>query len=253
MRVAVIIPARFQSSRLPGKPLQQVGGQSVLAHTIQNMQEAGYPIWVATDDERIAQEAARYGASPMIIEEDVSSGTERVALAMRQIQQDVDVVVNVQVDEIGFKADHLHQLVHLFNVPEVQIATPITPIRRKDELFNPNVVKVVRRRDGAALLFSRQAIPYQWLDVDQWVHAFTYYRHIGVYAFRPRILQQLYHLPPTPLEQAERLEQLRWMEHGYDIYTVEIDVHLPAIDTHQDIIEAEELLGNDVQVSGPAH
>ncbi len=244
-RVAVVIPARYGSTRLPGKPLVPIGGIPLIIHIIENIIASGYPIWVATDDQRIVQAVSNTPAKALIIDGEFKSGTERVQATMKYIPEDLDIIVNFQVDEIGFSSDSLRKLVNDLAKSDLGIATPICPISRKEELFDRNVVKVVKRQDGRSLYFSRQAIPYVWDSPDSWHKSNVFYRHLGIYAFKRETLNEIVNLPESSLEKAERLEQLRWLEFGYDILTVEVEpIILPAIDTPGDLELANKLLTN---------
>ncbi|NPA33555.1 MAG: 3-deoxy-manno-octulosonate cytidylyltransferase [Chlorobi bacterium] len=249
-RTAVVIPARYGSTRLPGKPLVSIGGTPLIIHIIENILTAGFPVWVATDDERIVQAVGNTPAKSIVIDGDFKSGTERVQATLKHIPEEFDIIVNFQVDEIGFSAASLTRLVSVLSESELGIATPICPISKKEELFDRNTVKVVRRRDGRALYFSRQAIPYMWESPDTWHQSNLFYRHLGIYAFKRNILNEIAELPESPLEKAERLEQLRWLENGYDILTVEVEpVMLPAIDTPSDVELANKLFTNASETS----
>lgn len=255
-RVAVVIPARYGSTRLPGKPLVSIGGTPLIVHIIDNVINAGYQAWVATDDPRIVQAVSNTPAQAVIVDGNFKSGTERVHATLMHIPQNFDIIVNFQVDEIGFSSSSLNTLVSRFIETDFGIATPICRISRKEELFDRNTVKVVRRYDGRALYFSRQAIPYVWDSPDKWHTVNTFYRHLGIYVFRRNVLNELAKLPESDLEKTERLEQLRWLEHGYDILTVEVEpVILPAIDTPGDVELANKLLADasETETSNSSH
>ncbi len=244
-RVAVVIPARYGSTRLPGKPLLPIGGTPLIIHIIENIITSGYPIWVATDNQKIVQAVSNTTAKAIIVDGNFNSGTERVQATLKHIPQEFDIIVNFQVDEIGFSANSLRKLVNELAKSDLGIATPICSISRKEELFDRNTVKVVKRQDGRAMYFSRQAIPYMWDSPDSWHKSNIFYRHLGIYAFKRETLNEIVNLPESPLEKTERLEQLRWLEFGYDILTVEVEpIMLPAIDTPGDVELANKLLTN---------
>lgn len=261
MHVAIGIPARVGSSRLPEKPLVQLMERPLLGWVLEealrfqemvqlNHMFAHISIFVATDSERILEFCAREFPAVkgiLIADPSISSGTERIARALekdRNLRHNPpDLIVNWQVDEPGFSSESLLQVLKKFTDASVQIATPITEIRARHELFDVNVVKVVCAREGKALYFSRQCIPYQWNKPVEWLNTpGLYWRHVGIYAFRRTTLEHILRLPPSPLEQAERLEQLRWLHAGIPIHCVPVDVSLPSIDTPHDVALAEEIL-----------
>lgn len=241
MKTAIIIPSRLGSTRLARKPLKQIAGVSLVERVYRGCKKAhGIDvIAVATDSEEIAEHVRSFGCDVIMTPETCETGTERVAIAARSLPEDIDVIINVQGDEPLIDPVVLDKLRGLFEVSAgVRIATPITPLGNKAELANPAVVKVALSRDDRALYFSRSPIPFDRDGGD----LVDYWQHIGVYAFRKKNLQQILELPPCPLELAEKLEQLRWLDAGYTIHCVKVDYRSVAVDTADDVDRVEEIL-----------
>lgn len=235
----IIIPARFQSTRFPGKSLVDLGGKTMIQRVIEQVTTC-YPqagIAVATDDIRIAEHAGEFCQVVMTSAEH-SSGTDRVAEAYGKLGWNCDVVVNVQGDEPFIQPKQIELLVNSFRDKNTQIATLKFKLSSNEEVQNPNAVKVVSNLQDFALYFSRSVIPYP-RAID---NKTLYFKHVGIYAFRPAILQQITALPLGMLEQSETLEQLRWLENGYRIKVLETDFISPAIDTADDLQIALEYL-----------
>ncbi|NNE28504.1 MAG: 3-deoxy-manno-octulosonate cytidylyltransferase [Saprospiraceae bacterium] len=233
----VIIPARFASTRLPGKPLLKLGGKALLRHVCERCQEADEvdAVVVATDDGRIQQAVEEWGFDAQMTRSDHQSGTDRIGeVALSRLEG--DIVVNVQGDEPFLDPGHIDQLIRFLKEnPETPIATLMAPLP-ESELDNPNVVKVAAEQNRA-LYFSRAPIPYT-RNQDHKVH----YRHIGVYAFQRSALLEVILLQPSTLEKQESLEQLRWLAAGYPIGVLKVDDSAPGIDTQEDLEKAEEWL-----------
>ena len=229
-----IIPARYASTRFPGKPLALIHGKPMIQVVYEHVLEAGLDqVAVATDDERIAECVRGFGGQVVMTSPDHPSGTDRCGEAARQLQlHDEDVIVNIQGDEPGISAKEISLLTSLFTRPEVEIATLVRPFTDPEEAENPNKVKVVIAQDRKALYFSRYPIPYRR---DTASEAPTYHQHLGIYAYRHKTLQNLIKLTPSMLEQTEKLEQLRWLENGYNIYTATCDYSGIGIDTPEDL------------------
>ena len=231
-----IIPARYASTRLPGKPLLTIGQKTIIQHVYERSKLALEQVIVATDDERIYEEVQRFGGAAIITSAHHQSGTDRVREALDNCRITPDVVINIQGDEPFVSPTLLTELVRCFSDPNTDIATPIfaypsdTP---RDEIANPNQVKVVTSADGYALYFSRFPIPYQRAE-----YTTTYFRHIGLYAFRSEVLREVTDLPVSPLERSESLEQLRWLQAGYRIKTIETQELSIGIDTPEDLEKA---------------
>ena len=246
MRIAAIIPARYHSTRLPAKPLQKLGGKSIIEWVYHAVKAVIEDVVVATDDVRIAEEVERFGGCAIMTSKAHRSGTDRCAEALTKMGSDYDVVINVQGDEPFIRREHIEALIECFNNPETEIATlakPMTSAEDVADIHNPNSVKVVTDLRGRALYFSRAAIPYQ-RDVEQseWSKHHTYLKHIGVYAFRAQTLKAVTSLDTSSLEQTEKLEQLRWLEHGYYISVAKPPYATMGIDTPEDLQRAEEML-----------
>lgn len=246
MRIAAIIPARYHSTRLPAKPLQKLGGKSIIEWVYGAVKAVVEDVVVATDDVRIAEEVERFGGCAIMTSEAHRSGTDRCAEALTKIGGDYDIVVNVQGDEPFIRREHIEALIVCFNNPETEIATlakPMTSAEDIADIHNPNNVKVVTDLRGRALYFSRAAIPFQ-RDVEQseWSKHHTYLKHIGIYAFRTQTLRDVTSLDTSSLEQTEKLEQLRWLEHGYYISVAKTPYATMGIDTPEDLQRAEKML-----------
>ena len=230
----VVIPARYESSRLPGKPLADIAGRSMVEHVYRRAQAASCvpAVLVATDDTRIRDAVAAFGGDVRMTAQSHRSGTERVAEAARDLH--CDLVVNLQADEPLVDPGAIDLAVAaLVDAPQVLMSTVRCPITDPAALADPNVVKVVVDGQGFALYFSRAAIPHL-PNGDPRVPPGTY-KHVGLYAYRRDFLLQLAALDPTPLERAERLEQLRALEHGYRIQTVEVTKDPVGVDTPEDL------------------
>jgi 3-deoxy-manno-octulosonate cytidylyltransferase (CMP-KDO synthetase) len=244
MRISAIIPARYASSRFPAKPLALIGGKPMIERVYESVLKCQQfqQVVVATDDERIANCVHAFGGNVMMTRSDHQSGTDRIAEAARQLP-DTDVIVNVQGDEPFIQAEQLDQVCAFFQDPRVDIATLAHPLQELDRILDANVVKVAMAASGRALYFSRSPIPYlRGLPQAEWPTSQKHFQHLGIYAYRTEVLIQLTALPPSPLEQAESLEQLRWLEAGYSIY-VGITPHKSiGVDTPEDLAKAEHLL-----------
>lgn len=248
MPVAIgIIPARYASTRLPGKPLLDLGGRSMIERVVRQAQQAQLArVVVATDDERILDHVRGFGGEAVLTRPDHPSGTDRVWEAFEQLGRPAEVqcIVNIQGDEPFVHPAQLDALVALFAQPPAPaIATLIKPVLSEEELFSPHLPKVVTDQRGRALYFSRHPLPYQrQRPAAEWLAHYPYHRHLGLYAYQPAVLQQLTQLPPSPLELAESLEQLRWLEHGYAIQTAVTDLDAFGIDTPADVERARARL-----------
>ncbi len=247
MKTIVIIPARYASTRFPGKPLAKLGGKPIIEHVFERASGADIvdDVRVATDDERIAStiNAAMGREVAVMTSTEHKSGTDRCGEVVRKLKTqglDFDVVVNLQGDEPFVRPCDIESLTACFNNPEVQIATLRRRITDGEDLTSPNCVKVVSSAAGRALYFSRQTIPYR-RDVpqNQWLAEGEYYKHIGIYAFRTDVLLEVCQLPQSALEMSEKLEQLRWLEAGYQIAVADTDYDGVGIDTPEDLARAE--------------
>ena len=243
MKILGIIPARYASTRLPGKPLALIQGKPMIQHVFERVKESNTvdKIIIATDDERIMNVAASFGAEAILTSPLHNSGTERCAEVASVIGNDFDVVINIQGDEPFIEAEHLKSLRDLFLNDKVQIGSLIKKISSLEELKNLNVVKAVKTPDGKALYFSRSVVPYlRNIEEHDWFHHHSFYKHIGLYGYQKETLLKSAHLSPTPLEQAESLEQLRWLENTISIHLAETFIETLSIDTNEDLIKANK-------------
>jgi 3-deoxy-manno-octulosonate cytidylyltransferase (CMP-KDO synthetase) len=242
MNVSVVIPARLASTRLPRKVLADLGGRPVLRHVwerVARMRRAT-EVLVATDSEEVAEVVAGWGGQFVMTSPACRSGTERIASMLDGLHG--DFILNVQGDEPFIEPKLLDSLVERFASAGGDIVTPVYRIHDSAMLANPAVVKVVRAGDGSALYFSRSAIPYlRGVPVEQWAERGAYWGHLGVYGYARAVLARYPTLPESALEAAESLEQLRFLEAGYRIQTVETDYHAVAIDTPADLERARAL------------
>jgi 3-deoxy-manno-octulosonate cytidylyltransferase (CMP-KDO synthetase) len=238
-QVVVLIPARFASSRFPGKPLADIDGRPMIEHVYRRAaaSTAVARVMVATDDLRIAAAVASFGGEVRLTRSDHPSGTDRLAEVAHTL--DEDVIVNVQGDEPLLDPRAIAEAVAPFSDPSVSMTTLYRRIESPDELTNPNVVKVVVDRAGFALYFSRAPIPYVRGPQREWPPR---YRHVGLYAYRRTTLLVLASLDPTPLERAESLEQLRALEYGIRIKAVETEYESIGVDTPEDLVAVKRLL-----------
>lgn len=237
MKVLGVIPARFASTRFPGKPLVDIQGKSMIRRVYEQALKAkGLDhVVVATDDERIAEELKSFGGEYIMTGTQHQSGTDRCAEVARQLPG-FEVLLNIQGDEPFIDPAQIDLLVSCFADPNVQLATLIKEIHTETELFNPNLPKVVLNARKEAVYFSRQTIPYlRNAEKENWLQAHLFYKHIGIYGYTASVLQEITALPPSSLEIAESLEQLRWIENGYAIQTRVTDIETIAIDTPDDL------------------
>lgn len=248
MKFAAIIPARYASTRFPGKPLVQIDGKSMIQRVYEQVSKVLEMVYVATDDQRIYDEVIRFGGKIIMTSETHQSGTDRCYEAYTKMDQDVDVILNIQGDEPFIKPTQIQTLMACFTDEVVQIATLVRRVTEEDGveyLQSPNHPKVIVNKQNEAVFFSRAVIPFlRNYPSDEYLDHHNYYTHIGIYAYRTNILKELVALPASSLEKAESLEQLRWIENGYRIrvgYTSEKSV---GIDTPDDLKEIEKFIHN---------
>ncbi len=243
MNFIAIIPARYQSTRFPGKPLALLGNKPIIRHVYENARAVLEHVWVATDDERIAEVVKGFGGKVVMTRNDHQSGTDRCAEAASKIPVNFDVVINIQGDEPFIRREQLEALKGCFADPQTQIATLIKKAENEAELFNPNRPKVVVDKQQNALLFSRSPIPFiRGREREDWISSHPFYCHLGMYAYRANILAEITKLRPSALELAESLEQLRWIENGYKIKTAITIFESIGIDTPEDLETARKLI-----------
>lgn len=246
MKFVGIIPARYASTRFPAKPLAMLGGKTVIERVYRQVAGQLDDAYVATDDRRIYDAVVAFGGKAIMTSVNHKSGTDRVYEALTKIEGDFDVVVNIQGDEPFIQPSQLQAIQACFADAQTDIATlvkPFTPEQGYEALANPNSPKVVVDKNMNALYFSRSIIPYlRGREPQDWLGCHTYYKHIGLYAYRAEVLREITALPQSPLELAESLEQLRWLENGYTIKVGISEVETIGIDTPEDLQHAEEFL-----------
>ncbi len=238
MKIIGIIPARYGSTRFEGKPLAMIDGKTMIQRVVEQAKKAETlaDVIVATDDDRIAKHILDLGEKVVMTSSTHQSGTDRCAEVMRLLKERFDAIINIQGDEPFMDPSQINALTLLMAKSEVQIATLAIKLKDNATLFDPNKVKVTIAKNGQALYFSRHAIPYlRNVKVENWNTHFSYYKHIGLYAYKTEVLKKLSALPQSPLEMAESLEQLRWLENGYRIHVAITDIETPAVDTPEDL------------------
>jgi len=245
MKFYGIIPARFASTRFPGKPLAMINGKSMIMRVYEQASGASCfsDVLVATDDDRIFSYVNENGGKAIMTSVQHRSGTDRVFEATGRIIADKNdfhdsVIINIQGDEPFIDPAEIDRLAASFSRPQVSIATLIKKITSKEELFDKNVVKVIIGKGKRALYFSRTPLPFvRDVDASGWLSEFSFYKHIGIYAYRADILKEISELPSSSLEMAEGLEQLRWLENDYIIHTEETDYESISVDTPDDLLK----------------
>lgn len=233
----IVIPARYASSRFPGKPLVDIGGKSMIRRTYEQASKTGGSVWVATDDERIVVHVESFGGKVLLTSDQHTSGTDRCAEALNTLHTKglvhPKVVLNVQGDEPFIDPADILLVAELFRHKETDIGTLVTPFRDKADVADPNKVKVALADTGRCLYFSRSQVPF--LRNPEGHEAHVFYRHIGLYGFRPEVLKAVSELKPARLEIAESLEQLRWLENGYNISAATTRSSSPSVDSPDDL------------------
>lgn len=243
MKFIGIIPARYASTRFPGKPLAFLAGKPVIQRVYEQAVSVLGEAYVATDDERIREAVAQFGGQAVMTSTDHKSGTDRIQEAATLINTDADVIINVQGDEPFIQRSQLETVCHLFDDPQVQIGTLGKPFETMEATENPNSPKIVTDLQGYAMYFSRSVIPFiRGKERQDWLGHFPFLKHIGLYAYRREVLSEITKLPQSPLELAESLEQLRWLQNGYRIKVGLTDVETVGIDTPEDLARAEAML-----------
>ncbi len=247
MQFIGIIPARYASTRFPGKPLADLGGKPMIQRVYEQAKKALNTVVVATDDERIYNCVQSFGGEVVMTRADHKCGTDRCLEAWEKLHiAEPAVVINIQGDEPFIQPEQIEAIKSCFDDPTTEIATLVKPFTEEDGLAaleNPNTPKVVMAPDGTALLFSRSVIPYlRGIDKNEWLKQHLHYKHIGMYAYRTNVLAQITQLAQTPMEKAESLEQLRWLENGYKIKVAVCHTASIGIDTPADLQKAIEFL-----------
>jgi 3-deoxy-manno-octulosonate cytidylyltransferase (CMP-KDO synthetase) len=237
MQILGIIPARFASTRFPGKPLVDIAGKSMIQRVYEQAKKCIHltEVIVATDDIRIYDHVLNFGGVAIMTSTDHQSGTDRCAEVALQHPQ-YNVIINIQGDEPYIDPEQISKLAACFNNADTQLATLVKKIQTEHELFNVNSPKVIINKLSEAVYFSRSPLPHiRGQERQNWLSHFTYFKHIGIYGYRADVLQQVTKLPVSPLEKAESLEQLRWIENGYRIKVAETELETHAIDTPEDL------------------
>jgi 3-deoxy-manno-octulosonate cytidylyltransferase (CMP-KDO synthetase) len=242
-----IIPARYASSRFPGKPLALIGDKPMIQRVYEQAHKSIDLVYVATDDKRIFDAVLNFGGKAIMTSPDHQSGTDRCAEAVTLIANETgispDIVINIQGDEPFIKPEQIDLLKQCFNSESVEIATLVRKVEEGEDIFNPNQPKVIINSEGDALYFSRAAIPYiRDTEISKWSGKHIYYKHIGLYAYRTETLKRITLLPRSPLEIAESLEQNRWLENSLRIRTALTLWESIGIDTPDDLEKAKLLL-----------
>ncbi|MDB5131298.1 MAG: kpsU [Mucilaginibacter sp.] len=237
MNILGIIPARYASSRFPGKPLVDIAGKTMIRRVYEQAKKCPNlsEVIVATDDEHIFDHVKDFGGVAAMTSTNHQSGTDRCAeVALKYPQH--DVIINIQGDEPFIDPEQINILISCFKSPDTQIATLIKKVQTEQELFNPNSPKVLVNKRSEAIYFSRLPLPYiRGQEEQNWLQHFTYFKHIGIYGYRADVLQEITKLPVSSLEKAESLEQLRWIENGYRIKVAETELETFAVDTPEDL------------------
>ncbi|MCC8142615.1 MAG: 3-deoxy-manno-octulosonate cytidylyltransferase [Tannerellaceae bacterium] len=242
-----IIPARYASTRFPGKPLADMKGKPMIQRVYEQVWQVLDNVWVATDDKRIEEAVLNFGGQVVITSDQHTSGTDRCYEAFCKVGAGYNIIINIQGDEPFIQPSQIEIVKNCFEDETVQIATLVKPFKGTDDfekdLFTANTPKVVLNKKLEAMYFSRSIIPYiRGKQHTEWLKEHTFYKHIGLYAYRADVLKEITSLPPSTLEQAESLEQLRWLENGYKIKTGITEVETVGIDTPEDMEKALRFL-----------
>ena len=243
MKFIAIIPARYASTRFPGKPLALLGTKPIIQHVYEQALKYFDNVVVATDDSRIAQTVEGFGGKVVMTRSDHQSGTDRIAEAYSKLGKEFDVVVNIQGDEPFIQREHMERICEAFDYQQTQIATLAVPFSSLAAAGNSNSPKIVTDALGYAMYFSRSLIPFvRGVDRNKWLEHYPFVKHIGVYAYRSEVLREIAQLPQSKLEKAESLEQLRWLENGYRIKVQTVAKETIGIDTPDDLKKATKQL-----------
>ena len=246
MKFIGIIPARYASSRFPGKPLALLSDKPMIQWVYERVSGLLDKVVVATDDERIWNAVQAFGGEAILTSPNHPSGTDRCLEAYEKLNEKFDVIINIQGDEPFIHPSQIELLKEAFRNDDTQLATLVKPFTSEDDfenLFNPNTPKVLLNSKGQAIYFSRSVIPYiRGKHHSEWLRSHVFYKHIGIYAYKPQVLQAITSLPPSTLEKAESLEQLRWIENGYAIEVRITNEETIGIDTPEDLERAVRML-----------
>jgi len=245
MKFIGLIPARYASTRFPGKPLALLAGKPVIQHVYEQASKVLDAVYVATDDERIYNKVEEFGGKAVMTSTEHHSGTDRIEEALQKVGGDFDVVVNIQGDEPFIQKSQIETLCKCFDDKNTQIATLGKPFESIEAVENPNSPKIVLDNNGYAMYFSRSIIPFiRGVEKNEWLNKHAFLKHLGVYAYRSNVLNEITKLPQSELELAESLEQLRWLQNGYKIKVGLTNAETVGIDTPDDLKRAEEFIRN---------
>ena len=243
MKVVGIIPARYNSTRFPGKPLAMIKGKTMIQRVCDQAWKSKLDaVVVATDDIRIADEVLKFGGKYVMTDPRHQSGTDRCCEAVQMLEEQYDAVINIQGDEPFIDPRHIDLLVDMISRDDTQLASLVKRVEEAEDLFGSSKVKVVMDKTGKALYFSRNPIPFmQNVAHEKWLQKGRFYQHIGIYAYKTETLYQIAKMHPSALEQAESLEQLRWLENGLSIRMAVVAGESLSIDTPDDLAKAREM------------
>lgn len=243
MKVVGIIPARYNSTRFPGKPLAMIKGKTMIQRVCEQAWKSKLDaVVVATDDIRIADEVLKFGGKYVMTDPRHQSGTDRCCEAVHMLEEQYDAVINIQGDEPFIDPRHIDLLVDMISRDDTQLASLVKRVEDAEDLFGSTKVKVVMDKTGKALYFSRNPIPFmQNMAHEKWMQKGRFYQHIGIYAYKTETLHQIAKMQPSALEQAESLEQLRWLENGLSIRMAVVAGESISIDTPDDLAKAREM------------
>ena len=245
MKFIGLIPARYASTRFPGKPLALLAGKPVIQHVYEQASKVLDAVYVATDDERIYNKVEEFGGKAVMTSTEHHSGTDRIEEALLKVGGNFDVVVNIQGDEPFIQKSQIETLCKCFDDQITQIATLGKPFESIEAVENPNSPKIVIDNNGYAMYFSRSIIPFiRGVEKNEWLKKHTFLKHLGIYAYRASVLNEITKLPQSELELAESLEQLRWLQNGYKIKVGLTNAETVGIDTPEDLRRAEEFIRN---------
>jgi 3-deoxy-manno-octulosonate cytidylyltransferase (CMP-KDO synthetase) len=243
MKKIAIIPARYSSTRFPGKPLALLAGKPVIQHVYEKVSQTISNTWVATDDERIFNKVKEFGGKAVMTRENHQSGTDRIQEAVTRINTDADIIINIQGDEPFIQQSQIETICKLFDDPNTQIATIGKVFANIQEVENSNSPKIVIDNHQFAMYFSRSVIPFvRGVDKKDWLDHYPFLKHLGIYAYQRNVLEKITQLPQSSLEKAESLEQLRWLQNGYRIKVGLTNIETIGIDTPADLKKAEQYL-----------
>ncbi|MBY0244689.1 MAG: 3-deoxy-manno-octulosonate cytidylyltransferase [Sphingobacteriaceae bacterium] len=242
MKILGIIPARYASTRFPAKPLADIGGKTMIQRVYEQAKKSNLTqVIIATDDEKIVSEIKKFGGEYILTNSNHQSGTDRCAEVVSKIK-DFDIVINIQGDEPFIDPIQINLLISCFDNQNTELATLVKKINSETELFNTNIPKVVLNNKQEAIYFSRHPIPFiRNAEEKHWINTHQFYKHIGIYGYKSATLLKIAQLSPSNLENAESLEQLRWIENGYKIQTKTTEIETIAVDTPEDLEKVKKM------------